>query len=155
MHSVSTELGRALRRARLRRGMTLRQLEVASRGRYKPSSIASYERGERRISVERLCHLASFLGVDPGRLVSEAVGMASISHQGTIALDRRRLTVPLPDLDEEERLLVQERMLGPGREGGSREELVIVSAPDLERLADDLGRAAPDLLSALRGAGGP
>ena len=147
---LTRELGDALRRARLRRGLTLRQVEVASLGRYKPSSIASYERGERRITVERLCSLASFLGADPGRLVSEALGFAALRQRREVLVDVRDLTLVLDDLDESEADLLEERLIRRGdRRGQDPRDLVALSASDVERLADDLDRSPPELLSVI------
>ena len=128
-------------------------MEVASRGRYKPSSLASYERGERRITVERLCSLATFLGADPGRLVSEALGFASLRQRHEVLVDVRDLTLVLEDLDESEADLLQERVLGRGaRQGRVARDLVALSASEIERLADDLGRTAPEFLSVIHAA---
>jgi transcriptional regulator with XRE-family HTH domain len=148
MEFLTIELGRALRRARARRGLTLRQAELASGGRYKPSSIASYERGERKISVERLCDLATFLGADPGRLVTEAVEMASIRQSGGVTLDADRLTIILPELDEKERDVLELHVRTPSedREGGT----IVLSADDVDRLADESGRSAEEFLTAVR-----
>lgn len=150
---LTRELGNAIRRARLRRGLTLRQVEVASRGRCKPSSIASYERGERRISVERLCALASFLRADAGRLVSEALGFAALRQRREVLVDVRDLTLVLDDLDESEADLLEERVLRRGaREGRDPRDLVALSAREVERLADDLGRSPPEFLSVIHAA---
>jgi transcriptional regulator with XRE-family HTH domain len=66
---LSREVGRALRRARETRGLTLREAATASRDRFSPSSIAGYERGERAITVQRFCDLAETYGTDPARLL--------------------------------------------------------------------------------------
>ena len=76
MASMALEIGRALRRARLARGMTLKQLSVASAGRFKPTSVAGYERGERSISVIRFCELCRLVGVPPDRLLGEILRAA-------------------------------------------------------------------------------
>ena len=60
---------------RLGRGLSLRQVTVRSGGRFKPSSVASYERGERMISLERLFALAEVYEVAPERIV------AAIAHR--------------------------------------------------------------------------
>ncbi len=57
------------------RSLSLRQVTVRSGGRFKPSSIASYERGERQISLERLFALAEVYEVAPERIV------AAIAHR--------------------------------------------------------------------------
>ena len=50
---MGEEVGRALRRARLARGLTLRQVGERSLGAFKPTAVAGYERGERAISLKR------------------------------------------------------------------------------------------------------
>jgi transcriptional regulator with XRE-family HTH domain len=67
--------GEVLREVRTGRSLSLRQVTVRSGGRFKPSSIASYERGERQISLERLFALADVYGVAPERIV------AAIAHR--------------------------------------------------------------------------
>ena len=71
MGTIVIDVGRALRRARTARGLTLRDVGVRSEGRFSPSAVAGYERAERSISLERFCQLATFLGVAPERLLSE------------------------------------------------------------------------------------
>ena len=66
--------GSVLRQIRTGRSLSLRQVTVRSGGRFKPSSIASYERGERQISLERLFALANVYGVAAERIV------AAIAH---------------------------------------------------------------------------
>lgn len=67
--------GSVLREIRVGRSLSLRQVTVRSGGRFKPSSIASYERGERQISLERLFALADVYGVAVERIV------AAIAHR--------------------------------------------------------------------------
>jgi transcriptional regulator with XRE-family HTH domain len=62
--------GEVLRRVRQGRSLSLRQVTVRSGGRFKPSSVASYERGERQISLERLFALARVYDVAPERIVA-------------------------------------------------------------------------------------
>ena len=45
-------------------------MTVRSGGRFKPSSVASYERGERQISLERFFALAEVYDVTPERVVA-------------------------------------------------------------------------------------
>ena len=51
-------MGRALRRARSGRGLTLRDVGMRSAGKFTPTAVAGYERGERKISLQRFCELA-------------------------------------------------------------------------------------------------
>lgn len=82
-------IGSVLRAVRRERGLTLRQAGTASRGRFPPTSLASYERGERSISLERFCHLAGVYRVAPDRLVAEI--MRTIEGRPPTKLDRARL----------------------------------------------------------------
>jgi transcriptional regulator with XRE-family HTH domain len=67
--------GEVLRSVRMGRSLSLRQVTVRSHGRFKPSSVASYERGERQVSLERLFALADVYDVAPERIV------AAIAHR--------------------------------------------------------------------------
>jgi transcriptional regulator with XRE-family HTH domain len=67
--------GDVLREVREARSLSLRQVTVRSRGRFKPSSVASYERGDRQISLGRLFALADVYEVAPERIV------AAIAHR--------------------------------------------------------------------------
>jgi transcriptional regulator with XRE-family HTH domain len=71
MEPIALEVGRALRRARAARGLTLRDLAPLSGGRFKATSVAGYERGERSISLERFCGLCDLYGVTPEGLLAK------------------------------------------------------------------------------------
>lgn len=62
--------GQVLREIRRARSLSLRHASARSSGRFKPSSLASYERGKRQISLERLFELAEVYGVTPERIVA-------------------------------------------------------------------------------------
>ena len=70
---LSSEMGAALRRARASRGMTLREAARAASGEVKPTTLASYERGERPVSVERLFRLSSLYRISPVRLIADVL----------------------------------------------------------------------------------
>ena len=86
---IGGDVGRALRRARTARKLTLRDVGIRSSGKFTPTAVAGYERGERKISLERFCELAIFYGVAPERLLAEAL------HP-----DDRELIVDLTPLEE-------------------------------------------------------
>jgi transcriptional regulator with XRE-family HTH domain len=145
MASMALEIGRALRRARLARGMTLRQLSVASAGRFKPTSVAGYERGERSISVVRFCELCRRLGVPPDRLLGEILRAARADPDLVI------------DLTHLERLGPSEGELLGGfvqqvasLRGSGEVESITLRAADIEVLASASGRR-PDELKELLG----
>ena len=58
---LGSAVGAALRDARVRAGLSLSDVARRSGGRYSPSSLGGYERGERAISVIRFCDLARLL----------------------------------------------------------------------------------------------
>lgn len=85
--------GNVLRHVREGRSLSLRQVTVRSGGRFKPSSVASYERGERQISLERLFALADVYRVAPERIV------AAIAHRLEHEHDKgRTMSVQAPDV---------------------------------------------------------
>lgn len=71
--TIGGDVGRALRRARSGRGLTLRDVGMRSAGKFTPTAVAGYERGERKISLQRFCELATFYGIEPERLLAEAL----------------------------------------------------------------------------------
>ena len=73
MQTLPVALGRALRRARHSTGLTLREASERSEHRFRPTSLASYERGERQVSTQRFCELAGLYGVSPARLLADAI----------------------------------------------------------------------------------
>src|SRR5437867_12593285 len=89
MASMALEIGRALRRARLARGLTLKQLAVASADRFKPTSVAGYERGERSISVIRVCELSQMLGVPADGVLGEV--LRATQAEPALMIDLTRL----------------------------------------------------------------
>ena len=86
MDRISNEIGTALRRARRARGLSLRAVERLSGGRFKPSSIAGYERGERKITVERFCELARFYRFPPERLLGDVVERMELPGDRTVVM---------------------------------------------------------------------
>jgi transcriptional regulator with XRE-family HTH domain len=86
---VAEALGDVLRHIRVSRLLSLRQVTVRSHGAFKPSSIASYERAERRITVDRLFALASLYHVAPEHIVAEVARRLETSQADG---DRQRRT---------------------------------------------------------------
>lgn len=96
MTKLPAAVGDVLRRARRRRGLTLGGVSKASGGRFKPSAVGGYERGEREISLQRFCDLAAFYGVSPDRLLAEALDVTSPDEREEVVIDLTRL----PALDQ-------------------------------------------------------
>jgi transcriptional regulator with XRE-family HTH domain len=150
MACMGLEIGRALRRARLARGMTRKGLATRSAGRFKPTSVAGYERGERSISLVRFCELCQTYGVPADRLLGEILRAVGAESGPTI------------DLAYLERLGPSERDLLSGfvqqvislrrTEAAHR---VALRVGDIEVLASASGRTAEELIRMIRPVSGP
>lgn len=90
-----TDLGMRLRRVRKQKGMTLAQVESASRGRWKSVVIGSYERGDRSITAANLARLAAFYSVP----IEEFFPQPTSIHPKPISI---RPLIDLPKLKSDE-----------------------------------------------------
>lgn len=144
MGGFATEVGTALRRARRARGLTLRAVSTLSDGRYKPTSIAGYERGERSISLERFCDLCRLYDADPSTLLTEILEIAGGAPEPGLDLER------LEALGSSEAALVagfvrEIRTLRRGRPS----DAIVLRAGDVEVLATAAGKRPEDLIEIL------
>jgi transcriptional regulator with XRE-family HTH domain len=140
-------MGRALRHVRMARGLTLRAAARLSEGRFKPSSIAGYERGERAITVQRFCDLSGVYGVDPARLLDGI--LTEVKGETRIELDLPalgRLNVPEATSVREFAERVRSVRGAPGA------EVVSLRHADLEVIARAAGRDRDELLDLLASA---
>ena len=90
--SFAEGAGRVLRRTRIARGLTLRDVGLRSGGAFSPTAVAGYERGERRITLERFCVLADFYGVLPDRLLAQIVGDPADDIVDLVSLEEPEVT---------------------------------------------------------------
>jgi transcriptional regulator with XRE-family HTH domain len=65
------QLGARLRAIREQRRWSLRDVQLASHGRFTGSAVGTYERGERGVSVQRLSELAQLYGVPVARVLPD------------------------------------------------------------------------------------
>jgi transcriptional regulator with XRE-family HTH domain len=96
---IANETGRALRRVRILKGLTLQNVGTSSGGEFKPTAVAGYERAERSISLERFCALCAFYGMAPDRLLGEIID--AVEREGVIFLadvDVPAVGVPTVDI---------------------------------------------------------
>ncbi|MEX2420452.1 MAG: helix-turn-helix transcriptional regulator [Actinomycetota bacterium] len=140
---MTNALGKALRRAREERGLSLRDASRRSAGRFTPSGIAGYERGERRISVERLVALSEVYGVLPQRILAD-----TLREPGElIEVDRGALE----DLPKDVRHLIAsfiDEVLA--MRAASDADRISIRSGDLEILAGDAGRSVTELARQVR-----
>jgi transcriptional regulator with XRE-family HTH domain len=88
---LTTAVGASLRTARLQAGFSLEQVARRSGGRFKPSSLGGYERGERTLSIPRFCDLAELLGVPADQMLAHALGNVDPEQHREVVIDLGRL----------------------------------------------------------------
>jgi transcriptional regulator with XRE-family HTH domain len=135
------EIGRALREARRARGLTLRQAAERSGGRFRPTSIAGYERAERSITLERFIELCRVYGMAPERLLARIV--QRLEGRPPLVIDLTKLEA----IEEAEGRIVAEFVREVAARRGQREARTIaLRAGDLEVLATAAGRRPEELV---------
>jgi transcriptional regulator with XRE-family HTH domain len=138
------EIGRALRRARAVRGLTLRQVASVTGGQFKATSVAGYERGERTISVERFCQLCAIYDASPSAVLADIVGAVTGTTELVIDLNR------LEGLGQPERERIEgfvKHVLARRRE--PRADPLVIRESDLEVLASEAGTTREELADRL------
>lgn len=147
MQPFAQVVGEVLRDARQQRGLTLRQVMERSEGRFKPSVIGGYERGERSISLARFFELARFYGIPADRLMAQALEHLDPAARQETVLDLGRLELVRDDIGDAVNGFVRRVK----RERGDRaEEIITLRAGDLEAVALASGISLDRLLQALR-----
>jgi transcriptional regulator with XRE-family HTH domain len=147
METFSRQVGDVLRRTRQDLGLTLHDVERLSRGSFKPSTIAGYERGERMISLERFRALAELYRVPAERLLVDALEDPQADKGVPIVIEIDRIgRIPEP-----ERLIIAEHVHGiRTRRGDFLSPVVSLRSRDLETIALSAGLGARSLLTRLR-----
>jgi transcriptional regulator with XRE-family HTH domain len=142
---IAVEVGRALRRARTTRGMTLRDVGKSSGGRFKPTAVAGYERAERAISLERFCELTRLYQMAPERLLAQI--MWRLAGRPEPILDGDKVSELLDDEADVVGAFIQRvRDLRRADAG----DIITVRIQDLEVLATASGHDLQDFLDHLR-----
>jgi transcriptional regulator with XRE-family HTH domain len=135
MAKFSETLGEVLRGARRSRGLTLRKVERVARG-FTASSLGSYERGGRAISLERFFELARQYGIPADRLLAQVMDRLAPDERTEVVLDLNLLEL----LPGEEPRLATELVRRAGRQRGHRvSEVLNLRAGDFQALAVESG----------------
>jgi hypothetical protein len=124
--------------------LTLRELTRQSAGRFKATSVAGYERGERTISVERFCELCVLYGVAPQAVLGDILVAVGGSSEREIHLSR------LETMRSAEGSLLSEfvRQIKALR-GEASSETIALRAGDIEVLATAAGKTPEELAEAI------
>jgi transcriptional regulator with XRE-family HTH domain len=145
-----------MRAVREQRGLSLLAVEAASAGEFKASSLGSYERGDRAISVTRLQRLADLYEVPIDALFPELpLGVSSSmkaarAHGHGVGIDLSRLRA----VTEAEAATLRHFVTSVQRDRQDfNGRLITVRDDDVRAIAAAMGIAAEDLLSRLRALG--
>ena len=85
------EISKRLRQIRKQQNLTLKQVEIRSRGKWKAVVIGSYERGTRSLSISKAKSLCEFYGV-PLSALFQSVGIQQVPPtEGALRIDLRNL----------------------------------------------------------------
>lgn len=135
-----------LRGLRLAAGMTLKQVEIRSRGSWKSVVVGSYERGTRHLSLLKAVELCEFYGAD-----ISALGQFHLSENSdSFVLDLRQLS-KLRELPDEVITLTNRlanRMTSKRQDHNGT--VLSLRMGDIEVLEVGLGRSKNEILELLR-----
>ncbi|OAA28080.1 putative transcriptional regulator [Frankia sp. EI5c] len=127
------ELGRRLRAARNRRGLSLLDVQERTDGRWTAGTLGAYERGSRTLRVHRLVELAELYDVPATLLLPPPVERRETDDLPPLVIDLRRL-----------------RKLPPTRTGPLRRWIAIVQVLRSDSSRDVLRLRRSDLQSLSR-----
>lgn len=145
--NFTVSAGSALRRARRARRLSLHDVRRLSNGHFKPSTLGGYERGERAITLERFCELASLYGMPADRLLADVCDGIKPERRKGMAIDLTRL--PLVNTRERDAVAdfldgVRSQRKSPGN------EIITLRSQDVEALAFASHLSPSVLVSRLR-----
>jgi transcriptional regulator with XRE-family HTH domain len=112
--------------------LTLRDVTSASHGRFKPSVLGAYERGERSISLARFCELAETYGVPADRLLGEVFARLDPAGRQEVAIDLNLLTL-IPG--EEGKVVAEFVHRLKSRRGDYMTDVITLRAGDIEAIS--------------------
>lgn len=145
--SFDLVVGSALRRAREAAGLSLQDLARRSGGRFKASTVAGYERGERSISIRRFIELATFYRELPDRLLANVLEEREPTGRRPILVDESRLA----QVEEPARRIVIDLIRRVREERRDYQtEVVTLRSGDLEFLSLVAEEDLPSFLDKLR-----
>jgi|RhiMetdeSRZDD1v2_1073273.scaffolds.fasta_scaffold09652_9 transcriptional regulator with XRE-family HTH domain len=155
MGRFSRSAGQVLRETRGHLGMSLYDVARVSEGRFKPSALGGYERGERTLSIDRFCELARIYGVPPDELLGEVLAKLDPAGREEVVIDLTR--IGLVEAPERGRVAEFVHRIKALRRDYLTDVLTLRSG-DVAALALASGRRTDEVMSvlrpALRGNGG-
>jgi transcriptional regulator with XRE-family HTH domain len=143
MTDLATALGIVLREARRSRRLTLRDVQEASGGGFRVSTLAGYERAERMLTLERFCELAALYGLAPEELLTRVLDERSRGSRRSVVIDLFRLEQVQGEPGEILARFVHDVRT---RRGDLRSNVISLRTGDLEALALGSGHRPADFL---------
>jgi transcriptional regulator with XRE-family HTH domain len=144
----SVIVGAVLREHRLACGYTLHEVGAKSRGLVKASALASYERAERKITLERFVKVMSLYNVPADRALSEILARLSPRSRRKLTLDVDKLRT----LDGPTRELLDFIHRVRVARGDYLTRMISLRSGDLETVSGESGASQSELLSTMNGA---
>ncbi len=138
-------VGRELRRVRLERHITLDDVRRLSGGRFKPSALGSYERGERALSLARFNELARLYRLPSDRLLADVLRSMDEPIGSHVVVDLTRLSAS----EDPEARLVAAFVHDIRARRGDLSSVITLRSGDLDALAGTVGIPGADLLERL------
>ena len=134
-----------LRNLRISSGLTLREVEERSNGRWKAVVVGSYERGTRHLSLLKALELCRFYGSDLTALGELAPG----GQQKRLIIDLRNLAEfrSLPDHLSKQLARLAQQIIE--KRGDRNSEVLSLRMSDLETLQLTVGGTESEILAAL------
>jgi len=135
-----------LRALRITAGLTLRQLEIKSRGRWKAVVVGSYERGTRHLSLKRAVELCDFYGAD----LSDLGSQKNAAPPEKVVFDLKRVLQARTLPDELNRIVARMLSRIASVRNDQNGQVLSVRRTDLENLQMVIDMNRTELIAALR-----
>ena len=147
MGRFSKAAGEVLRDTRTRLGMSLYDVARVSGGKFKPSALGGYERGERTLSIDRFCELSRVYGTPPDELLSKVLTRIDPAGREEVVIDLTRIgLVEAPDRGQVAEFVHRIKAL----RRDYLTDVLTLRAGDVAALALASGRRTDEVMSVLR-----
>lgn len=146
---ISKVIGRRLRTIRKQQGLSLHDVARLSGGRWNPSTIGAYERGYRKVTVDRLRSLTEFYGVPLSLVLGSLPHPDRPVNVSRVVLDMQKLGgagLELKPLYRMAQAFVAERRERPSK-------LIAIRRSDTRNAALMFGESEEQLLARLKARG--
>lgn len=138
-----------LRQIRQQQNLTLKQVEVKSRGQWKAVVVGSYERGNRSLSVLRAQQLCEFYGIPISQLFIDSNTRSQVISDSCWRIDLRKLRRIQNDPDQFAHLIFSFLQQIAVKRDDWNGEVLTIRKSDQETLALITAKEIPEVRKAL------